>query len=78
MLALQAAGGFSGISPKTASIEEIRKNIEMRDRLDAQKAVGALKIAKDAVYLDTSDLTIQQVYEKVYKILRARIAHGRK
>jgi len=81
VLALQAAGGaggLSGISPKTVSIEEIRKNIEMRDKLDAEKAVGALKIAKDAVYLDTSDLTIQQVYEKVYKILRARIAHGRK
>lgn len=76
MLALQAAGDLSGIS--STSIEEIRKNIEMRDRLDAQKAVGALKIAKDAEYLDTSDLTIQQVYEKVYKILRARIAHGRK
>jgi len=43
-----------------------------------KKQVGALKIAQDAVYLDTSDLTIQQVYEKVYKILRARIAHGRK
>ncbi|HBK58138.1 MAG TPA: (d)CMP kinase [Spirochaetaceae bacterium] len=65
-------------SDTPASIEEIRKNIEMRDKLDAQKTVGALKIAQDAIYLDTSDLTIQQVYEKVYKILRARIAHGRK
>jgi cytidylate kinase len=60
------------------SIEEIQKNIEMRDKLDTRKAVGALKIAKDAVYLDTSDLTIEQVYEKVYKILMARIGHGRK
>jgi len=59
------------------SIEEIRKNIEMRDKLDAQKPIGALKIAEDAIYLDTSDLTIEQVYDKVYKILRARIAHGR-
>jgi len=65
----------SDIPPR---IEDIRKNIEMRDALDAQKTVGALKIAQDAIYLDTSDLTIQQVYEKVYKILRARIAHGRK
>jgi cytidylate kinase len=51
----------------------------MRDQIDTQKAVGALKIAKDAEYLDTSDLTIQQVYEKVYnKIISARKAHGRK
>ena len=61
------------------AIEEIRKNIEMRDQIDTQKSVGALKIAKDAEYLDTSDLTIQQVYEKVYnKIISARKAHGRK
>ena len=63
----------------TPAIEEIRKNIEMRDQIDTQKSVGALKIAKDAEYLDTSDLTIQQVYEKVYnKIISARKAHGRK
>lgn len=67
----------SSAASQNISIEEILKNIEMRDRIDTQKAVGALKIAKDAVYLDTSDLTIQQVYEKVYKILRSRIAHGR-
>jgi len=63
---------------ENATFDEIMKNIEMRDVLDKQKAVGALKIAKDAVYLDTSDLTIEQVYEKVYKILKARIAHVRK
>ncbi len=60
------------------SIDEIKNNIEMRDKLDKEKTVGALKIAQDAVYLDTSDLTIAQVYEKVYKILMVRIAHGRK
>ncbi len=67
-------------APQSAPIiEEIRKNIEMRDQIDTQKSVGALKIAKDAEYLDTSDLTIQQVYEKVYnKIISARKAHGRK
>jgi len=77
-LAQQTSGSIFSMSSKAATIEEIRKNIEMRDKLDTQKAVGALKIAKDAIYLDTSDLTIQQVYEKVYKILSARIGHGRK
>lgn len=66
------------VHPSIPSIEDIKNNIEMRDRLDKEKAVGALKIAKDAEYLDTSDLTIAQVYEKVYKTLMARIAHGRK
>jgi len=57
--------------------EEILENIRMRDDIDRNKKVGALKIAPDAVYLDTSDLTIGQVYEKVYtKILHIREAHG--
>lgn len=59
------------------SYEEILENIRMRDQIDKNKKVGALKIAADALYLDTSGLTIEQVYEKVYsKILHLREAHG--
>jgi len=59
------------------SLDEIRRNIAMRDRIDSTKSTGALKIAEDAYYLDTSCLTIQQVYEKVYsKILYVRDTHG--
>ena len=57
--------------------DEIIKNIQMRDQIDKAKPVGALKIAEDAEYLDTSGLTIEQVYEKVYsKILYTREVHG--
>jgi cytidylate kinase len=57
--------------------QEILANIKMRDEIDTTKKVGALKIAADALYLDTSGLTIEQVYEKVYsKILHLREAHG--
>jgi len=62
-------------SPMT--YQEILTNIKMRDEIDTTKKVGALKIAADALYLDTSGLTIEQVYEKVYsKILHLREAHG--
>jgi cytidylate kinase len=51
-------------------LASIRANIEMRDAIDRNKSVGALKIAPDAFYLDSSDLTIEEVYDKVYgKIL---------
>ena len=61
-----------------ASCEHLSRNIEMRDTIDRQKSVGALKIAPDACYLDSSDLTIDQVYDKVYaKILLIREDHGR-
>jgi len=59
------------------SLDEIRRNIAMRDKIDSTKSTGALKIAEDAYYLDTSCLTIEQVYEKVYsKILYVRDTHG--
>jgi cytidylate kinase len=60
-----------------ASLEDIRDNIAMRDEIDRKKSVGALKIAPDATYLDSSGLTIQEVYDKVYgKILHLREDHG--
>jgi len=62
----------------SASLEEIKRNIAMRDEIDRTKSIGALKIAADADYLDSSHLTIQEVYDKVYgKILHLREYHGR-
>jgi cytidylate kinase/small subunit ribosomal protein S1 len=60
------------------SLDEIRDNIAMRDNIDTSKPVGALRIAPNAEYLDSSLLTIQQVYDKVYgKILHLREYNGR-
>jgi cytidylate kinase len=47
------------------ALEEIERGIAERDRVDRSKAVGRLDIAKDALYVDTSHLTIQQVCERV-------------
>ncbi|MBU0928410.1 MAG: 30S ribosomal protein S1 [Spirochaetes bacterium] len=47
------------------SLEDIKKNIEMRDRIDTNKAEGSLKKSPKAFYLDTSHLTIDQVYDIV-------------
>nr|WP_318681020.1 (d)CMP kinase [uncultured Treponema sp.] len=50
-----------GVSNLT--LEEIKEAIIKRDALDKSKAEGALKIAPDATYIDTSDLTIESVCE---------------
>lgn len=61
-LEVQAARRFNqGVSLLT--LEEITESIRKRDEMDKNKVVGALKIAPDAVYIDTSDLTIEQVCE---------------
>lgn len=43
------------------SLEEIKEAIQERDRIDKGKTIGALKKAPDATYIDTSDLTIEEV-----------------
>lgn len=47
------------------SLDEIRRNIEMRDEIDRNKAEGSLKRSPKGFYLDTSHLTIDQVYDIV-------------
>lgn len=45
------------------SLEEIKESIRKRDEIDKNKVEGALKIAPDALYIDTSHLTIEEVCE---------------
>ena len=49
--------------------EEVLKNIQIRDKNDKEKEIGALKIAEDAIYVDTTNLSIEEVKEKVKEII---------
>jgi len=51
------------------SLKEITESIKERDSIDILKPEGSLKISDDALYLDTSDLTIDEVCEKVLQKL---------
>ena len=52
------------------SYQEIVENIKKRDKIDKNKPFGSLTIAPDAFYLDTSDLTIDQVCDRVVGKIR--------
>lgn len=54
-----------GVSSLT--YEEILKSIIARDELDKNKEEGSLKIAPHVEYLDSSDLTIEQVYDRLVR-----------
>jgi small subunit ribosomal protein S1 len=54
-----------GQGTSSLSLDEIRTAIAARDEIDRNKAEGSLKRSPQAIYLDTSHLTIDQVYEKV-------------
>jgi cytidylate kinase len=45
--------------------EAMRKEVEARDRVDTERAVAPLRPAPDAIVIDTDDLTIEQVVEKI-------------
>jgi cytidylate kinase len=51
------------------SLKEIEETIITRDQIDKSKPEGSLKISDDALYLDTSDLTIDEVCDKVLQKL---------
>lgn len=54
------------------SLEEICKDIEARDNRDMTREISPLKQADDAVLLDSSDMTIEEVVEEVLKIVKEK------
>jgi cytidylate kinase len=56
-------------------IEQIQKEIKERDRSDESRSVGPMKPADDATIVDTTDLSIEEVVEKLLKYAESR-AYG--
>jgi cytidylate kinase len=48
------------------NIDQIQRAIEQRDRSDENRVVGPLRPAEDAVIVDTTDLSIKEVVEKLW------------
>ena len=55
-----------------SSYEEILESIKTRDYNDMHKEFGALVRSEDAIYVDSSDLTIDQVVDKIVKIINEK------
>lgn len=51
-----------------AVLEEIEKDIEDRDYRDMHREASPLKQAEDAVLVDTSDMSIEQVADKIIEL----------
>lgn len=51
------------------SYEEILENIRKRDENDRKKEIGSLKIAEDAVVLNSTNMTIEDVVIEIQKII---------
>ena len=54
------------------SYGEILENIKIRDKNDMEKEIGALKQAEDAVYIDSSNMAIEEVSKKIEEIIKEK------
>jgi cytidylate kinase len=58
---------------KNESYEEVLKQIKIRDENDSNRLISPLKPAKDAIVIDTSNLTLDESVEKVIKVIKGNI-----
>lgn len=58
---------------ESCSLEEIRKEIEERDYRDSHREASPLRQAEDAIRIDTSDLSLDEVVERIVFLARERM-----
>lgn len=56
-----------------SNLETLKQEIAQRDKFDSEREVAPLRKAKDAVEIDTTSLSIQQVVDKIMKLALERI-----
>jgi cytidylate kinase len=56
----------------TAELHDVLHQIVQRDMRDQARAVGPLSRPKDAIVLDTTDMTLEQVVEEMLRIIKDR------
>ena len=54
------------------SYEEVLENIKDRDYRDSNREIAPLRKAEDAIYIDSSDMTIEEVVNKVIDIINKK------
>lgn len=55
---------------ENADYQEILAAMRRRDEIDSNRAIAPLKPAKDAIILNSNQLSVKQVYEKVRQIIQ--------
>jgi len=68
-LTIRAKRRFDEMPDETKDIYKVQKEIQIRDHNDSQRKSAPLKSAKDAIEINASFLTIEQVVDKMLKII---------
>jgi len=57
-------------SGQKVELESIKRDVAARDESDMKRPVGALKAADDAIVIDTTDLSIDEVVDKILSYIK--------
>lgn len=55
------------------TIKDIEDDLHSRDTIDSTREVAPLKKADDAIYIDTTDMTIEEVVNKILGYIRRQV-----
>lgn len=55
--------------------DEVLQSIIERHKLETQRELSPLKQAEDAIYIDTTNMTIDEVVENVIRIINKKLTH---
>ena len=56
-----------------SNLEEIKEQIKIRDHNDSTRKESPLKMADDAILVDTTDMTIEEVSNKIISLIKERM-----
>lgn len=56
-----------------SNLEQLKEEIARRDQIDSERAVAPLKKAEDAIEIDTTSLSIDEVVEQIMRIVQERV-----
>lgn len=56
------------------NLEELKQEIALRDKLDSEREASPLIQAEDAIFIDTTSLTIDEVSKKIMQLARERMS----
>jgi cytidylate kinase len=61
-----------------ADLDQLTEEVKQRDHQDITRAVAPLKRAKDAIYIDSTELSIEQVVEKMLEEIKKIVIRSQK
>jgi cytidylate kinase len=66
------------LKERDATFEDTLADINKRDRRDSTREDSPLSIAEDAIVIDSTELSIDEVFERMLEVIRERQAGGEK